>query len=759
MKRPAALTLALACAGPTAFADDSNGSILSELDELVLVGTRTHRRWIDASGSVARTDSEELLRLGSQDLAGFAKYDPTVSLPFDFGGGDGAYAYGQSGYGGINIRGAEGNRIAIELDDIRQPPQYVSTAFDMGDSGGAGGIGRDYFDPAMFEMVEVLKGGASALYGSDAMGGVVSFRTPEPESFLKGGKTGGLLRAQYFSVNDSLAAQAGAAVKQGDTSVMLLYAGREGHELENNGSEAPNPADFSSHAALVKAEHQHADHTFRLALEFYQREHFTDVRSAVTSAFPVFTDFVHNDQFLERHRASLRWEYLPRETRFIDRLDTHLYWQHAGSSSGSHSASKPVVIGGVPIPGTARTRWQRIDFDTDIAGFTLRGLKEWTHGGFATHTLSGGLDLSNESSENRFFRIDSGLPQDRISFAPANTLRAGIHLQDEISLRGKFLITPGLRLDWQEISPEPNAAYLDRLAILSAAGNAIAPPSRYENLSFSPRLNLGWKPRDHIHFYATYARGVRNPTAEELSMIFDHPPDGGSPVGSLTTPNPDLEEEKSNAFEIGVKGEGSAGRYQLAAYHTRYHDFIENGVLTGELDDEGRDIVTTVNRGEAEIYGFELSGTLEAGHFWPHAEGWQLGAATGKSVGNNLTDDQPLNSVEPWKSVAFIGYTNPDETFGGRLTGIWTDAVKRVDDTTNQGAYFRPPSWFTLDLGLWWRPTETLAIHVGVNNLLDEKYWNWSAARRGNGHLGGGATTDRATAPGRNFSLSLTKTF
>jgi hemoglobin/transferrin/lactoferrin receptor protein len=42
---------------------------------------------------------------------------------------------------------------------------------------------------------------------------------------------------------------------------------------------------------------------------------------------------------------------------------------------------------------------------------------------------------------------------------------------------------------------------------------------------------------------------------------------------------------------------------------------------------------------------------------------------------------------------------------------------------------------------------------------LDEKYWAWGSARRGNGHLGGNGTTDRATAPGRNFSLSVTKTF
>src|SRR5690606_34316005 len=169
-----------------------------------------------------------------------------------FGSGDGAFAYGQSGYGSINIRGAEGNRIAIELDDIRQPPQYVSTSFDMGADGGSGGVGRDYFDPAMFEMIEVLKGGASALYGSDAMGGVVSFRTPDPVTFLARGDAGGLIRVQYFSVNESFASQIGGALRQGDTSVMFLYAGRDGAETSNNGDDPPNPAEFTSHAGLLK---------------------------------------------------------------------------------------------------------------------------------------------------------------------------------------------------------------------------------------------------------------------------------------------------------------------------------------------------------------------------------------------------------------------------------------------------------------------------------------------------------------------------
>jgi hemoglobin/transferrin/lactoferrin receptor protein len=734
------------------------GSVVADLDELVVVGTRSERRWIDASGTTLSADAEDLLRTGSNDLAGFAKYDPTVSLPFDFASGDGAFAYGQSGYGSINIRGAEGNRIAIELDGIRQPPQYVSTSFDQGSGDGAGGVGRDYFDPAMFDLVEVLKGGASALYGSDALGGVVAFSTPDPESLLKGRDAGGLLRAQYFSANESIAGQAGGALRQGDTAVMLLYAARHGEETANNGTTPPNPADFTSHSGLVKVEHVLGDHVFRLALEAFERDAFSDVRSAVASDFPVFTDHVWNDQILDRQRASLKWQWTPQGTWF-DQLDSHFYWQHAGSLSRSDSASKPIEILGTPIPGTERTRLQRITFDTAIHGLSSILRRDFGSEETMLHRVMAGIDLSQEAASNRFTRVDSGAAgsPDRTSFAPTDTARAGFFLQDEMQVARRWFITPGLRLDWQRITPDPNQAYLDRLASLGRFGQE--PPADYENFSVSPRLNLAWKPVDAIQWYGSYARGVRNPTAEELSMIFDHPASGGNPAGTLTVPNPSLEEEQSDAFELGFKAEGSAGRFQSSVFYTRYRDFIENGVPTGLLDADGREIVTTVNRGEAEIYGFELGGMLEAGHFLPQAEGWQLGLATGQSRGTNLTDQVPLNSVEPWKTAGFIGYEDPGGRFGGRLTGIYTAAVDRVDDSTNQGTFFRPPAWFTLDLAAWWQPTESVAIHAGINNLFDEKYWAWGSVRRGNGHLGGDATTDRTTAPGRNFTLSLTKTF
>ncbi len=725
------------------------------LEPLVIVGTRTGRQWLDAGGSVTQIDQAEMIRSGVNDLGGLVKYDPLLSTPFDVGGGDGAFAYGSSGYSGFNIRGAEGNRISIELDGIRQPPQYVSTSFDMGSDGGSGGIGRDYYDPAIFNLVEVLKGGASALYGSDALGGIVSLRTINAEDLLGDKSSGGLIRGQHFSVNEGYAAQVGGAIRVKDFDFILLYAGRIGKETKNNGSLKPNPVEFASNAWLAKASYKYDENQILFTLETYHRDTDINAISATTSDFAVFDQSVLNFQEIERFRLGLEWD-LQFDQPWIDRLENHLYLQKSQTTNANESRSQNLDVGGVIVDG--RRREQTIQFDTSLLGLNSILSKELSLGDF-THKLLTGIDLSREDSENRFDRIDTAQPgsRNRISFAPSSTDRYGIFIQDEVQAAERWSVTPGLRADLHAIRPDLSADYLERLAELDR--NITQPPGDYNNFTLSPRLDISFKTTENTRLYAAYSRGVRNPTAEELSMVFDHPPNGANPAGSITVPNPGLKEETSHSLKAGYKGETDLCRFDIGGFYTFYKDFIEGGVLTGRQDDAGRDIVTTVNRGESEIFGFEIMNSWNIGEIFSPFEGVSLGINTGKAIGINRTDDTWLNSVEPWKTSTWIGYDDPDETYGVRLTGIYTAAVTRVDDTTNQGEFFRPPSWFTLDVSGYWKPTETCTLNVGVNNLLDEKYWTWGSVRRGNGHLGGGAADDRSTAPGTNFYISLTQTF
>ena len=86
---------------------------------------------------------------------------------------------GKSGYknaydgGTINIRGVDGNRVLMMIDGIRLPEVYSYGDYYL--------LGRsNYINFESLKAVEVFKGPASSLYGSDALGGLIYFRSLEP---------------------------------------------------------------------------------------------------------------------------------------------------------------------------------------------------------------------------------------------------------------------------------------------------------------------------------------------------------------------------------------------------------------------------------------------------------------------------------------------------------------------------------------------------------------------------------------------------
>lgn len=724
---------------------------LDELEEAVVVATLAERSWLLTPGSVSVVGRDDFTRFGGADMGDLGRYDPTVSVPFSSGSGDGTFGYGQTGYSGFNIRGVEGNRILMLVDGIRQPEQFISTSFSQ-DEGSAGGAGRDYYDPAMFETTEILKGSASGLYGSDALGGVVSFRTPDVDDFLvDSDRLGGLIRGQYFGGNHSVAGQVFGVVREGDVGFLLGYAGRWGRETENNGVNQPNPLEFESHSWLAKGEWRLNDwNKFKVSVESFERDRDLEILSATGFSTP-FDKEILNWERQERNRVSIHWDHEGDDYRWFDDVRTHLYYQETLNESVNHSES---IYG--------RVRDQEVQFETHLLGWQSLFSKNVSWGGME-HDFQYGLEASVGRSENRFWREDNGLPYDtnRVGFAPSETTRGSLLLQDEFKSveDSRWSFVGGLRLDYYRIDPELSDAYRDRIETINLGRNQVERVGSHEQLTLAPRLDVLYQADEDTVGYFHYAYGVRNPTAEEISMIFDHPASGGNPAGSVTLPNPDLKEETSHAFELGVKRELEGGRFSAAGFYTRYDHFIENGVNTGDLSDDGRDILTTVNRGAVEIYGFELGGTAELGAWWDVMEGCSVGLKTGRTWGVDLENNTWLNSVDPWESVFWLGYRDAEDRFGVRITGTYVAGVKHVNDADG-GPFFRPPSYFTLDASAYWRLRDDVTLQVGMNNLLDEQYWRWGSSRRGGGHsTNASSVDDRTTAPGVNGFVSVTYQF
>ncbi|MFO7724149.1 MAG: TonB-dependent receptor, partial [Oceanipulchritudo sp.] len=653
-----------------------------------------------------------------------------------------------------NIRGIDGNRVAIQLDGIRQPEDFVAQSFLD-----AGGPGRIYFDPAILEQLEIYKSATSTLYGSDAMGGTVEGRTVGPVSLL-GEEMDGLTSRNtvtYATVNASINNRLVAAAGDGKLGTSLVYSFRDGSERENNGEIAPNPEDFSSHALVLTGAAKGEAWRIEGTLDSFDLERFTDAVAAEGVFFggAIVNDNVTQDDKRERLRLSLRGTYEPAGgSALVDAGTAHVYWQEATFST-ENVQQGTVQFGPFPSP---RNRVNDLRYTTEITGLDLQGDKLFA-AGENTHLLRYGVEGSWTDVSSQFMRIDTSPDgeetiEDRIGMAPSEVLRFGLFLIDEISLGldEKWVITAGLRYDRYEVRPENTDAFLERT--VPPGGSEPVRAIEYANDAFAPSLSVLYRWGENLNTYFTYGRGIRNPTAEELNGVFTHGTD------FIVVPNPDLEEERSDSFELGLQGSGTDQTFQVAAFFNQYTNFLESNVLLEDNPEPEADLLTTLNRREVEIYGLEVRWDWRGGKSSGALEGFEGGFSFAWTEGERTDIDQPLNSVEPWRAVSYLGYAAKGGGWGVRLTGTYIGEkdAKDIDQTTAAGILDPVASVFLIDLSGRVSLNENLRLNAGINNLTDEEYFLWSTARRGAGH-GSGATADLNTQPGIHAFISLTAEF
>ena len=245
MKRPTLLTTAvwLALAGH-ARAETSADTATREFERIQVTATRSERAVADVPNTVSVIDREELDDRLVRDIKGLVRYEPGVTVTSSFG---------RFGLGGFRIRGLEGNRVRIQTDGIPVPD-----AFSIGSFSNAN---RNFVDLDTLKQVEIVRGPSSSLYGSDALGGVVSFITRDPSDYLDDGKDAYFgFRLGYDGSWNGLFGNATAAFGGERWSGLVSVGHRQGQETENQGDIAgvggartlPNPQERDGRSLLTK---------------------------------------------------------------------------------------------------------------------------------------------------------------------------------------------------------------------------------------------------------------------------------------------------------------------------------------------------------------------------------------------------------------------------------------------------------------------------------------------------------------------------
>ena len=741
-------SLAFGCA--PAWAQTSVNSLAASasgevLPEVVVVATRTEKKIKDIAATTTVLEAKDSVFSLATSMRDYQRYEPGVSLPYGIGG-QGAGRNSRGGTQSINIRGLDGNRVLMQVDGIRQA--------DLFTFGNTTSVGRDYVDVDALKRVEIVKGSASSLYGSDALGGVVSFVTKDPSDILgnDGNNWGFESVSRYQTMDKSFGQSIAGAVSSGPVDFMLLYTYREGEELDNRGESAPDPSDWESHNWLGKMVWRADDrNVFKLTGEYFERTSDNDLVSSqrlVPSGPSVYqvNSLLLSDE-VSRYRVSLDHTFDASGLDwFFDKLDWNLYYQDSRTEEHIEEDRDRVT----PTPQD-RFRVRNHLFSQNHFGGSLHLVSEFETGSFK-HQLSYGGEVINSFSRRvrdaREYNFTTGTSTNVISpdtfplkdMPDSTTLRAGLYVQDQITwgTNDRYTLTPGLRLDYYEMTTDADAYYL------RASGGI--QPQDYDQISLAPKLGFLAKLDDHHSAWFQYSMGFRNPTPEDLNatvmnLAFNY----------QTIPNPDLESETSHSFELGLRGNYERRSWSLAGFYNYYEDFIELFAGVGGTGAPGDPLIfQSRNLSRAEIYGIEFKGETSLDFIDEALSNLSFFGSLGWQEGWDGENDQPLGSIDPLKLVTGLRYRAEDVQV--ELIGTYLAGQGRVP----AAGLFETPSAFTVDLVGRWQIQKNVSLTAGLYNLTNEKYWYYQDVR---GQSATSGDLDRFTQPGVNARVAVTVRF
>ncbi len=689
--RPAcALAVLLLLAAATASAADADAEPV-QLEPVVVVATRHPGEVWDVAASVTVLSAETAQAELASDLRDLFRYQPAIQVD---GGGT---RFGDSGF---RIRGLGGNRVLTLIDGIP-----VAERFSVGSYADSG---RDYADLGLVREVEVLRGPASSLYGSRALGGVVAIETLDPEDLLGRGVMGGRVQGLFAGDRDQLGASAALAWGQTDAGVLLAATRRQGHELDAADADTVDPQRWHRESLLAKSTLATGAGTLRLLADYSQAQRDTEVRTLLGQGRFSNTTALSADDAQDAWRAGASFEQAATGgRRVLWRAYATRAWLTQDTDEYRQRANPPL------------RQQRRFEFSQRTAGLgvDVRQPLPWRDReqilGYGIEAAAGRLQEGRDARQTNLndgsqTTVLLGESFPRRDFPNTDTLDLGAYASAELRAPGTALtVLPGLRYDYYRLDARPDARF--------DSGSPRVAVTDLSNDAWTPRLGLLYPLGSNLRGFAQYTRGFRAPPAFDVNLGLDLPT-----VNARALPNPDLDPEHSDAVELGLRHRSHHAQAELSLFETRYRDFILSNGFIGTEPGTGTRLFQSRNVERALIRGLELRWRQDLAAIG--VPGWSAELAGAWLRGENRDTDQPLPGVEPAKLVLGLDRSTARGALRLRLTAV--DDRDEVDDSGTP--QFQAPGYAVLDLLGELRPAPRLALRAGLFNALDRRYWAWS---------------------------------
>jgi hemoglobin/transferrin/lactoferrin receptor protein len=646
----------------------------------------------------------------------------------------------QQAGGSPMIRGFATNRLLYTVDGVR-----MNTAIFR-----AGNIQNVIsLDPYAIKNTEVLFGPGAIIYGSDAIGGVMSFQTLIPQFSLSGEPliTGGAA-SRFSSANDEKTGHfhVNAGWKKW-ASVTSISSFDFGHLRQ--GSHGPEdylkpfyvqrldgidtvvtqedpllqvPSAYSQHNLMQKVRFKPDDKwDFQYGFHYSETSSYGryDRHSRLRNGLPRYAEFDYGPQKWMMNNLSI---IHTGGNAAYDRLTVRLAQQSFEESRMDRSRND-------------NERHVRVE-EVEAYSANLDFMKAIGK----NNTLFYGIEYVNNdvTSTGTDEDVASGTSVPGPSRYPQATWQsAAAYVSDQYRFSDKFLVQAGLRYNQFKLDarfdttfyPFPfTTANLNKGSLTGSVGGVFRP-------------SASWV------ISANLATAFRSPNVDDMGKVFDSEP------GSVVVPNPDLEAEYATSADLGIaKVFGEVAKIDLTGYYTSLEnamvrrDFTLNGEEYIIYDGVLSRVQAIQNAAVANVYG------IQAGIEVKLPSGFSFSSNFNFQEGEEELDDgsiSPSRHAAPWFGVTRLAYSAQklymqvyalfQGTFEHEDLAEEEKAKDEIYAHDAEGNTYAP-GWYTLNFKALYRLSDRWRVSAGVENLTDQRYRPYSSGISG---------------PGRNFVLSL----
>ncbi|MCP4054293.1 TonB-dependent receptor [Mesoflavibacter zeaxanthinifaciens subsp. sabulilitoris] len=650
----------------------------------------------------------------------------------------------QLGGGSPMIRGFSTNRLLISIDGVRMN----NAIFRGGNLQNVISI-----DPLSIEKTEVILGAGSTIYGSDAIGGVMSFYTKRPklsytDSLIVDSnvmlryatanqektahvdvnlglkKWGFLTNVTYTDFNDLRMGSHGPA-----EYLRPEYVVTENNQdviIENNNPKIQKFTGYNQINLMQKVAYKPKDNLdFDLGL-FY----------TTTSDYPRYDRLI---RYRGDNLRSAEWNYGPQRW-FMSNLKV------------TKTSSKATFYDNIKAT-FAYQNFEESRIDRDFEDI-IRNIHEES-----VNALSFNLDLEKDLSKKSslfygfeyvFNKVNSiGYTENIEDNTTGNTVSrypdgatwksTAIYANYKYKPNQKFVLQSGLRYNnvTQSANFTANNQYL----------NLPFDQSKINADALTASTGITWLPNDILQWKLNLSTAFRAPNIDDVGKVFDSEP------GSVVVPNNNLKPEYAYNGELGLKlNFNKKVVFDLATYYTYLDNALvrRDGDLNGETEiiynNELSNVQSIQNASKSWIYGFEFAA------LWNISDQLKLTSRYNFIGGTEETDgiEVPVRHVAPnfgdthlmWQSDkfkldGFVNYNNKLSFTQLAPSETEKDYIYALDENGNPYS----PSWYTLNLRTQYQLAEDTIVTATLENITDQRYKTYSSG---------------IAAPGRNLIVSLT---